>query len=306
MRETQQQTMDPEHCDHEYVEPVDAFSRCCHCEKFVGSAKQPAIPSYWFTHEADLLTSPDIKLARDVLNADFPEKTDSRYIHICGACGHWLTAVHSGYFDRYRGDEDLDTDASFFENLRETLCPDCGTGLFRDGSIVATLESAEKLSASEITNYVLDAANQKFWSGWSEGNYIYRPGRGDDDFVDITTGILEQSLFSHSSKSREYKVRCPACARPASDCQIEFDFHHWDYADDIGCRLCRDCHNHIHRGKTAEEQANVTNDAWEYDAVDRLLALSNRLLEFDNNQQFSNRFNIPRGSTAFEAAQDIF
>jgi hypothetical protein len=302
MKEVNKQSKDPENCEHEYTEPYDAFNRCCHCEKLIG-AIQPEIPSYWFLTHSDIQPRVNgVRTAREVLNGDFPEDCDSRYIHICGACGHWLHAVHDTWFNHF--DSEI-ADTAFGDMLMETLCPDCGAALFRDGSVVAPLASARKLTSEHVKNHVLAVANHKFWSGWTEDSYVHNPG-GDDEFVDITVDVLEHPLYDHTNRSRGYKARCPACARPASESQVAFDFHHWDYDDDIGCRLCRECHSHIHRDKTAEEQSKTTGKAWEYDAVERLVELSQKLLHFENEQQFIRRFNIPRESTAFDAVQETF
>jgi hypothetical protein len=239
-----------------------------------------------------------------VLNGDFPEDCDSRYVHICGACGHWLHAVHDTWFNHFDSDSEI-ADTDFGGMLMETLCPDCGAALFRDGSVVAPLGSAKELTSEQVRKHLLAVANHKFWSGWTEYSKISCNPYRDHEFVDTTADVLEHSLYDHTNRSRRYKARCPACARPASDAQVAFDFHHWDYDDDIGCRLCRECHSYIHQDKTAEEQSETTGEAWEYDAVERLAELSGALIKL-SKQEFVNRFNIPRESTAFDAVQETF
>jgi len=100
-------------------------------------------------------------------------------------------------------------------------------------------------------------------------------------------------------------VVCPSCGEEAEDSR--FDFHHWDYDNDIGCRLCRDCHQHIHRGMRAFEQTKEVGTEWQRDAVPRLYACANSNgLEFDSAVEFCHRFNIPKGSTAQKAVSELF
>ena len=92
---------------------------------------------------------------------------------------------------------------------------------------------------------------------------------------------------------------CPACGRSAPTDGL--DFHHWDYDDDIGVGLCRECHLDIHEGVKASKQSGFAGGgegAWKKRAIPILWhkyaprtpssSLEHELLEF----KF--RFNIPK------------
>lgn len=77
---------------------------------------------------------------------------------------------------------------------------------------------------------------------------------------------------------------CPICGGKPS----HFDFHHWDYENGIGVRICRDCHSHIHGGMTATRQAELspTGD-W------RFFALKKTGYLIRENDVTAERLNIP-------------
>jgi hypothetical protein len=104
----------------------------------------------------------------------------------------------------------------------------------------------------------------------------------------------------------EYHHRCPCCGYAAESGDREFDFHHWDYEDDIGCQLCRKCHTYIHRGLSASEQRREVGTDWESDAAERLYerATSNGL-EFEQAYRFCLRFNIPGDNPAQDTINNL-
>lgn len=50
----------------------------------------------------------------------------------------------------------------------------------------------------------------------------------------------------------------------------DLDFHHWQYSDDTGCLLCRDCHSYIHEPDGARPREGPGNE-WVEHALRRLL-----------------------------------
>lgn len=66
---------------------------------------------------------------------------------------------------------------------------------------------------------------------------------------------------------------CPLCRRD----DVSLEFHHWDYDEDIGVEICRDCHNAIHggeEGRVAIQQNRAESygvDHWHVEAIDRLV-----------------------------------
>jgi hypothetical protein len=294
--------VDVVNCDHEYVEPRtdeatgDNITVCCHCDETLQAwFGEDALPKHWFDHIPQLHNKPEpVKLSEDILRGDFFEGQDDRLVHVCGACGHWLTAVHGTFFENFESEEDItESDSGFVSNLRETLCPECGAACFRDGSVVIPLEAARGIRSNyDITRYVLNRADSRVWH-----NGVESMGRGI-----AMSRKLESSLHHHGWWSR-----CPACGYAEQYGSREFDFHHWDYDDDVGCCLCRKCHTDIHDGMTATEQSETTGREWQYDAVARLYDLSvQNGLEFRNNQRFMWRYNIPSAGVTGAAVNEVF
>jgi len=287
----------PSKCDHEYTEPHPPFSVCCRCEKWLSPSESrlsrsnlqmKSVPDYWFKHSIQQLSSSvqqlasDIRTGADVLNGNFPPNAEDRHVQICGSCGHWLSAVHGSYFDRV-GVDDQFADSSFASNLRESLCPKCGTGLIRGMTLVASLTDARCLSHTDVQDYVIMRACRDFWRGGD-------PTQIRGDYIDLTGNRLMR--ISDILSNHDLMPRCPACARPEPKCRAVFDFHHWDYDNDIGCKLCRWCHNHIHRGMKARKQEELT-DGWRADAERRLLKhCQDNGLRFTSVRDFQRRFNI--------------
>jgi len=71
-----------------------------------------------------------------------------------------------------------------------------------------------------------------------------------------------------------YRVACAACRSPAEMCEL--DFHHWDYDDDVGCLLCRECHDYIHEPEGARP-SEAAGGAWVWEAVPRLADLQQKV-----------------------------
>lgn len=275
-----------EYCDHEIVEPItcdatgDTVDVCCDCGEKLGAARLNQLPLHWFRNCPEQM--PDITLAADVINGEFPRNIhNERYVHMCGSCGHSLSAVHSGYFD---GDGELN--GGWIDQLKEALCPACGSALFRHTSIVAPYSATKELPLSTIKSYIFDRADQLYWHSTAGG-----PSVGPD-IIAIEIRSLDD----------DYHARCPCCGYAKKYGHREFDFHHWEYDDEMGCTLCRDCHQHIHRGLKAKEQTAKTGCAWQYDAVGRLFERCKKYgLEFDGKAGFMQRFNIPQEGVPWSA-----
>lgn len=250
-------------CDHEISEIVedettsDSVLSCCDCDKVL-AVPRAELPQHWFDHEPTVIEN--VKLAEDILGGSLFESQESRFIHICGACGHWLGAVHGEWFEKFDSYRDINSiESAFTANLEESLCPACGAACFAHGSLVAPLNDARSLRQTyNVTRYVFNRADKAIWEG-----------------AEFTTQHMENELYDHG-----YLARCPACgfAEQYGNSDREFDFHHWDYENDVGCYLCRECHNHIHNNQRAKEQTKETGQEWQYDAVSRLLSLSKEMV----------------------------
>jgi len=98
-------------------------------------------------------------------------------------------------------------------------------------------------------------------------------------------------------------MSCPICGD-----DVKLDFHHWDYDEDIGIEICRDCHNEIHDGLHQSHQENKARahgyDGWLHRAVDNLVELDiayTRPVEYDvgvrswddYRKRLMMRYNVP-------------
>jgi hypothetical protein len=283
--------MKSEHCDHEYAELVedertgDLVSECCRCETTLG-ASLPALEDHWHRHEVS--ESNIMSLAADILAGEpapsGPDGDVDRYVLVCGACQHMNGAVHGNYFEASRGKpvEVESDDSSFFGSLRESLCANCGAALFRYSQVVMPYRFANNPSiVNDSSGYVKDRADDLFWSGNSTEPQL-SPG-----------DVLRSSLLDLG-----YQPRCPCCGYATTYGDREFDFHHWDYENDTGCILCRDCHSHIHRGGSVSEQKDIVDD-WKTDAIQRLHErATGKFLEINGAEEMVSRFNIALPSSS--------
>lgn len=270
-----------EHCDHDYANPVeeeitgDLVLECDRCNDILRVCNEDHIEDHWYNHgRAD---SPHILLAGSVLNGKHPTRGDDadRYVRVCGACHHMNGAVHGGYFDQFEKPLS-EADTPFIDGLRETLCADCGSVLFRDGQLVmAYSDAVQARREMDLTEYLKNIADARFWHGRTGGKFL-GPAEG------LRSRLLDL----------EYEPRCPCCGYAPAYGDREFDFHHWDYENDEGCMLCRSCHSYIHRGGTVSDQKDIVDD-WKTDAIQRLHdKATGAFLEIDNAQDMVSRFNI--------------
>lgn len=67
---------------------------------------------------------------------------------------------------------------------------------------------------------------------------------------------VREAGFEPRAKPTEFSERpdeCPLCG----DEEGSLDFHHWRYGDnEVGCYLCRECHDFIHQGDGHTENAD--------------------------------------------------
>lgn len=136
---------------------------------------------------------------------------------------------------------------------------------------------------------------------------VYTQCCGCEYVLGVRKESIPEHWFDHSDENPylQQTYRCPVCGIAASYSKREFDFHHWDYKNDIGYHLCRKCHDHIHRSQRASEQGELT-DSWHRDAVRRLYKLSKENgLSFDDKNEFVGRFNIPTGTKSYDVVETI-
>jgi len=247
-------------------------------------------PEHWYSHYPEG-GGVEMCLAADFLNRetqplDNPASDD--LIQMCGSCGHHFKAFHS----EWCGESD---------SFKEIYCPSCFNANFRKTSVVATKRLADDLTVERIQRYIQNRFDKLAWMG----KIADVESHGPQALIDELPDDPEIAKYPLVSIDIDWDILCPACGVKSEN--TEFDFHHWDYENDIGCRLCRECHEHLHRGKRAFEQTKDMGKEWQRDAVPRLHehAVSNGL-GFNDAVEFAQRFNIPKGSTAQKATSELF
>jgi hypothetical protein len=263
-----------------YHTPTDEIVQTCSdCSSILGVCDMRQLPNHFFVHIPHLERNESIKVSSDILDGDLLEPQSSRFVHICGSCGHWLSATPT------LRDEDNREYETFQQRLNHSFCPNCGEKNMAYTSVVAPKTTANNLMLEDIQRFICNWADKLFWAGgW------------DEQVFKETQQVLEEEL-----KSFEWSARCPACGYAVCYDGCEFDFHHWDYENDIGCCLCRRCHKYIHRDMRASDQADETGREWQYDAVKRLHWLSQQHQIPTTQQDFIERYNIPQDSIAHSA-----
>lgn len=244
---------------------------------------------HWYDHAAAPMV--DMCLAKDLIQASEPPLKNplgDELVLICGNCGHHCHAYHS----EYTGDSD---------SLRETYCPNCLTACFRQTLVVASYHFADELSKEKIHRYLLNRADELAWSGGV--GHLDVPGAAHKVEDSPVPDEALQTVLSDCGV--DWENTCPACGRGRAE--DDLDFHHWDYDTDTGCQLCRTCHNEVHNGMSASEQTEATGRAWQFEAVERLLQISNQNgLAFDDAESFKQRYNVPKGTLAEDAVSESF
>lgn len=90
----------------------------------------------------------------------------------------------------------------------------------------------------------------------------------------------------HGDNYGERPTECPLCGSE----QTGLDFHHWRYGEnEVGCYLCRECHDDIHGGK-----AKTSNSNWLVHCVENLVAQHIAYHSTEPNaERIVERYNLP-------------
>jgi hypothetical protein len=185
-------------------------------------------------------------------------------------------AVWGGYFEQYQVKEMKESSAPFLEQLGESVCADCGSRLFSDSQLLMAYSDAVRARKEmDLTKYVKNRADSRLW-------------HGEEAHKQLNAGDALGAMLADLN----YQPRCPCCAYSTVYGDRSFDFHHWDYENDIGCTLCRECHSYIHRGKSVSEQKEAVDD-WKTDAIQRLYdRATGKFLDIRSPEEMTLRFNI--------------
>jgi len=103
------------------------------------------------------------------------------------------------------------------------------------------------------------------------------------------SNAVEDAGFEPREKGTDYEERPDACPLCGTE-QAGLDFHHWRYGEnEVGCYLCRACHDAVHEGA-----ASTQNAGWLVPCVKNLVA---QHLEYHNDHQdvdaILTRYNLP-------------
>lgn len=225
--------------------------------------------------DLSILGTPDLWLAVDLINGDGVETiNDEPLIQMCGNCGHKLVAFHNSY-------------SGNSETFREVMCPECEAALFRYSSVVASKGAARQLDPNTIQSYIHARADMKFWHG---GMTIGANVDNEMALVKSEGKMAAKDYKIHLEGAIDWKPHCPSCGKHLE--AGKFDFHHWDYENDTGVVLCRECHDYIHKNSPTESKLKYTDGEWKKDAIKRLVGRAR-----ENGQlmgySITQRFNIP-------------
>jgi len=80
---------------------------------------------------------------------------------------------------------------------------------------------------------------------------------------------------------------CPLCKF-----EKRLDYHHWDYQNDVGCRLCRECHQYIHFPTNAKPSETVGNE-WVAVALGQLVERYDEYHSWVSVSRIKKTFKIP-------------
>jgi len=143
----------------------------------------------------------------------------------------------------------------------EMECSDCGAALFRNTTPVYDYRNSKEECRDPVFPYTINDLPidiENYDPGVFAAAVLMRYFHTQADFATEAKHVpwgLDEHLHN----------QCPLCS--AKD--VELDFHHWEYNEDIGVGLCRGCHQTIHEGMRASEQSSWSQTGeWE----DRALA----------------------------------
>lgn len=104
------------------------------------------------------------------------------------------------------------------------------------------------------------------------------------------SSAVDAAGFEPREQGTEYQERPDACLL-CERSETGLDFHHWRYGEnEVGCYLCRDCHDDVHR-----REAKTENPGWLVPCVENLVS---HHLEYHDNVDpevdvILDRYNLP-------------
>lgn len=181
----------------------------------------------------------------------------------------------------------------------EKLCPECDAALFRNTTVLYDYWFEKEECGKPTFPYTVEDLPID-WNGHDPGPFaaavLMRYLHSQADFA-VEAKHVPWGLDEHLVE------QCPLCT--TSD--RELDFHHWKYDPDIGCALCRECHETIHEYMRAENQSERSySGSWVDRAIPKLIRRHrlNRSLPSSNASvwEIKHRYNIPFSTQRMESA----
>jgi transcription elongation factor Elf1 len=81
---------------------------------------------------------------------------------------------------------------------------------------------------------------------------------------------------------------CSVCGHD----NIALDYHHWDYQNDVGCHVCRDCHQFIHAPE-GSRPSESDGDDWKRIAINQTVKRYRENHEWVTSSRIQKHCNIP-------------
>jgi len=179
-------------------------------------------------------------------------------------------------------------------NAAPDECPDCDNDTLLTFNVMIDMKS-KMLCEGCGYKYVSDFAAREL-----------SPGAGCRDY-DCHGGLelIEPELYRCVECRRYHRLAttsgnsvypCSTCPLCLASQPLNIDFHHWEYENDTGVYICRDCHNRIHDGKRASEQSREQpgHKTWHVAAASNLVAIHEDMHgEPESWRDFADRYNLP-------------
>ena len=107
-----------------------------------------------------------------------------------------------------------------------------------------------------------------------------------DDYSSESGGWTPQQP---STRTTDKHGKCPVCTRTG----VRLDFHHWDYQNDIGCEICRECHEHAH-GEHGTKPSHTVGNSWVPACFRRLMERYRENHHYVSERRVFRQLSIPR------------
>jgi len=173
-------------------------------------------------------------------------------------------------------------------------CPDCGNDAFLTFNLTID-EKSKKLCESCGYKYFSNFAARELSPAATCRDYDCHGG----------LELIEPELYrcvecrryhGLATTSQNHVYPCSICPLCLTSVPRNLDFHHWEYENDTGVYICRDCHNRIHDGVRASKQSREQpgDKTWHMAAVNNLISIHEETHGKPESWcDFFDRYNLP-------------